>query len=114
MVSDACRHLRGEHFSAIQLNREMAVRSQKGGLSDGSAASVPPRVARYAHAFRADADAIHPIHFSQERSDETGARFLVEFLRSANLLDFTVLHDGDTVRQRQRFLLVMSHKQEGN
>ena len=45
--------------------------------------------------------------------DEARARALVDFLRVADLLDPSMIEDGDPVRHRQRLALVVRDEDEG-
>ena len=57
------------------------------------------------------------LHLAREKirhpdkiGDKTRARRLIYLIGRTNLLDTAVPHDGNTIRQRQGFLLVMSDK----
>ena len=61
----------------------------------------------------ADDRAVIDVAFADKVGNESIRRFIVDILRSADLLDFAVFHDDDPVAHREGFLLVMRDVDEG-
>src|SRR5207302_8673147 len=54
-----------------------------------------------------DHDAVDEIDIAKEAGHEVGGGTLVELERRAHLDEITPIHDGDPVRERQGFLLIV-------
>src|SRR5579872_252939 len=58
--------------------------------------------------------AVEQIHVAEEIVDEWSGGMIVDFVRTANLLDATFIHDGHTVGHFESFFLIMRDEYAGD
>src|SRR5450755_5723 len=58
--------------------------------------------------------AVKQVHIAEEVIHKWGGRMVIDFVRSAHLLDVSVVHHHDTVGKFERFFLIVGHEEAGD